>query len=388
MSAHSNDVAAARAQVRAAHAEARGARLLPNPVGDFTVANLALGRTNPAGLGLDRTLIYGAGLSETVELAKRGPRASAADLRARAAARRVWVTLADRIADARQALGHVVYCAAREQVLGESLRAATAATDVAKGRLAHQALSGVDYDRLLIDLSGLQSDLARAQAETRSAFEVCNATLLSACDASDASVADLDAAVTLPESPALPALEQRADLEALRLERDAASHDAILAERRAIPDLTFRLGYTHDTFTISGDNLNTLSLSVALPIPVFDHGQHEAARALARADELEQTSTATLVMARGEVNSLFTRKRALEAALAAIENDMLPRANGVLAAQEQGLAEGQLDITDLLLARRQAIALRTQALDLRFELFNLKNDLRHALGLDAASSQR
>jgi outer membrane protein TolC len=60
----------------------------------------------------------------------------------------------------------------------------------------------------------------------------------------------------------------------------------------------------------------------------------------------------------------------------------------VLAAEEQGLREGQLDITDLLLVRREAIALRLQALELRFELFTIRNDLRHALGLDEALAQR
>jgi outer membrane protein TolC len=71
-----------------------------------------------------------------------------------------------------------------------------------------------------------------------------------------------------------------------------------------------------------------------------------------------------------------------------LEGDTLPRANGVLEAEERGLIEGQLDITDLLLARREAIALRLQALDLHFELFSIRNDLRQALGLDEALAQR
>jgi outer membrane protein TolC len=71
-----------------------------------------------------------------------------------------------------------------------------------------------------------------------------------------------------------------------------------------------------------------------------------------------------------------------------LEQDALPRANGVLKAEERGLREGQLDITDLLLARRAAIALRLQTLELRFELFSIRNDLRHALGLDEALTQR
>ena len=81
-------------------------------------------------------------------------------------------------------------------------------------------------------------------------------------------------------------------------------------------------------------------------------------------------------------------QRALEGALERIQQDSLPRANGVLEAEERGLREGQLDITDLLLVRREAIALRLHALDLHFELFTVRNELRQALGLDEALAQR
>jgi cobalt-zinc-cadmium efflux system outer membrane protein len=169
---------------------------------------------------------------------------------------------------------------------------------------------------------------------------------------------------------------------------DAARRDADLASARAIPDLTFRLGYTHDAFTISGDIGNSLALSVSAPLPVFDRGQHGKTEALAHADQFERTARGTFNHARGEVIGLFTRKRAIEGALSMLETDALPRANGVLAAQERGLREGQLDITDLLLARREAISLRLQTLDLHFELFTIRNDIRQALGLDETLAQR
>jgi len=357
-------------------------------VGDFSVSDFPLGRITPFGLGLNRTLIYGVGVSETVELGKREPRAQAADMRLKAASKRVLATLAERVADARLALARVVYARARQQALEESFRIAAASAAVAKGRLDHQALSGVDYDRLLIDLTALQAEVARATADTQSVLDLCSAKLRATCDDGDATIGDMDIAANLPDTADERTLDRRVDLQALRFERQAAAHDAILAEHRSIPDLTFRLGYTHDTFTISGDNLNSLSLSVALPIPVFDHGQHDATQALAKADELDQVARAAVTSARGEVAALFTSRHAIEHALSSVEDDMLPLAISVLAAQEKGLAEGQLDMTDLLLARRQAITLRTQALDLRFELFNVKNDLRRVLGLDAEAAQQ
>jgi cobalt-zinc-cadmium efflux system outer membrane protein len=380
MSRRSDDVAASRAQLDQARADSRSARLFPNPVLDFSVSNYALGPTNPQGLGLDKTLIFGAGVSELFEIGKRGPRADAADLRLSAAARRSASTLANRVADARLALGRAVYARARYRALDESLQAAKQSAEIARGRLEHQAIAGVDYDRLLLDITSLEADSTRSAAEADSAVSSCSATLLASCDLKGASVADLE--VGALSGGAAPNLEQRSDIAALRLESDAARKDATLAGRRAIPDVTVRVGYTHDRFTISGDNENTLSLSAALPIPLFDRGQHDKAKALARAQELEHARRATLYEARGEINGLVIREQALEKTLASIEKDALPRANSVLEAQEKGLVQGQLDMTDMLLARRQAIALRLQALDIRFELFGVRNDLRRALGLD------
>ncbi|HEX2676665.1 MAG TPA: hypothetical protein VHM19_08495, partial [Polyangiales bacterium] len=129
-------------------------------------------------------------------------------------------------------------------------------------------------------------------------------------------------------------------------------------------------------------------VSVALPLPVFDHGQHDESAARARATELDAEAHSVLTQARGELAELLTRKRAVELTLHSIESDTLPRADSVLKMQEKGLDEGQLDMTDLLLARRQAVTLRLQALDLRFELFDVKNDIRRTLGLDDALAQK
>ena len=388
VSRRSFDVAAAKQEFNAARAEYRDSQLLPNPSVDLSVSNLALGPSNPADLSLSEMLIYGVGLSETVELGKRGPRGDAASLRARAADRGVATTLGERVADARLALGRLLYARARATELDQSLAQARAAAAVAKGRLDHEALSGVDYDRLLIDLGGVESDAVRAHADADASQVTCDAVLRARCVIDDdADVTALGAAEGTPAAPA-PALDQRPDIEQLTLQADAARKDATLAAHKAIPDLTFRLGYTRSTFTVSGDQPHTLGLSVSAPIPVFNQGQHEESAALARAASLAHQRESALAEAQAAVASLRTRQRAISEALAKLERESLPRVDAVLRAQEHGLSEGQLDITDLILARRDAIGLRLQSLDLRFELFTTDNDLRHALGLDAALHHR
>jgi cobalt-zinc-cadmium efflux system outer membrane protein len=386
--AHSPDIGAARAESAQTRAAALGSRLLPNPTVDISVGNFALGETNPAGYSRGKTLLYGVGVSELFELGKRSPRIEAADLHKRAAEGRLTATVADRVAFARFTLAQLVYARSRAQELDASLVEARSATDVAKGRLDHQALSGVDYDRLMIDLVGIETESAHAHADAEAALAQCAATLYAPCDDADTSVASLEPAANIPAGYEPAQLGKRADIRALQFESAANRREADLAAARAIPDLTFRLGYAHDTFTVSGSLANSLSLSVSAPLPLFDHGQHDKSAALARAKQYSELARGSLAKARGDVTALFTRKRALEGALERLQQDALPRANGVLEAEERGLREGQLDITDLLLVRREAIALRLQTLELRFELFNLRNQLRQALGLDEALAQR
>ncbi len=93
---------------------------------------------------------------------------------------------------------------------------------------------------------------------------------------------------------------ERAELRALEAEAAAFRKDAVLAGRRAIPDVTARLGYTRDTFTVSGDNENTLSLSASIPLPFFDHGQHDRTAALARAEARDENRKSLAVASRAE----------------------------------------------------------------------------------------
>src|SRR4051794_19438993 len=81
MRARSNEFAASMARARQAEADAAASRLIPNPVIDASLSDVVLGQSNPPGLGFGETSIYSVGISETIEIGKRGPRSRAADLR-------------------------------------------------------------------------------------------------------------------------------------------------------------------------------------------------------------------------------------------------------------------------------------------------------------------
>jgi cobalt-zinc-cadmium efflux system outer membrane protein len=388
LDSHSLELQAARARLAQSDADVKSSRLFQNPVLDASLANVPLGETNPPGLGFNAVAIYGVGLSQTIELGKRGPRGAGADLRQRSAALQVDSTQQTQLSAARYALGHALYRALRVTTLQESLGDAEGAADLEKTRYEQKALSGTEYDRLLLELANLKSDFERERATYAAALADCAALLGAQCDVGTGKEDDLSAAVPLDVSRAAGArLDSRADVKALDAESQAAQRDAQLARARAIPDVTVRLGYTHDRFVVSGDNQNTLSFGVTLPLPVFDRGQHDAARAESRALELRDMRAALLRDARADLFGLSTRKATLEKVTTALESESLPRSASVLASTQIAFDHGGVSLTDLLLARRNHIALQLTLLDDRFELFAIRNELVRVLALQARGDE-
>jgi cobalt-zinc-cadmium efflux system outer membrane protein len=386
---HDPEIHAAHARLAQSSAEARQSRLLLNPVLDASLANVPLGETNPPGLGFNETAIYGVGLSQTIELGKRGARIAGADLREKSATLQVGVTARDQQSAARFALGNALHRGLRVAILQETLADAEHGADLERTRYEQKALSGTEYDRLLLDLANLRADFERERAEYDAALAGCAAALGAQCDLAAATEAELAAAAPIDLAQASrQELEKRPDLLALDAERRAAERDAELARGRAVPDVTLRAGYTHDRFVASGDNRNTLTLGVVLPLPVFDRGQHDASKALGRAMELRDTRTALLRQARADLAGLLSRKATLERVLASLERDSLPRSSSVLASTQTAFDHGGVSLTDLLLARRTHIALQLTLLDERFELFGIRNELLRVLAASAREEKK
>lgn len=389
LAAHSPEIRAARARLAQSSADTRASRLLLNPVLDASLANVPVSETNPPGLGFNQTAIYTVGLSETVELGKRGPRIAGAELRQQAAQLQVASAERDQLSYARWALGNALHRGLRVATFEESLKDAEHAVELERTRYEQKALSGTEYDRLLLDLANLRADFERERAEYAAALADCAAALGAECELGGAREDDLSGAAQLDATlTSASRLDRRPDLQALEAERKAAERDAELARGRAIPDVTLRVGYTHDRFVASGDNRNTLTFGVALPLPVFDRGQHDSARALSRADELRDTRQALLLQARADLAGLLSRKGTLEKVLATTVRESLPRSSSVLQSTQTSFDHGGVSLTDLLLARRTHIALRLSLLDERFELFGVRTELSRVLALATRDEEK
>jgi len=381
---HNRDLQAGLARVRQAEADAAQSRLLPNPSLTASLSDLTVGRTNPPGLGYGETSIYGGALSETLEIGKRGPRKRAASLRLESGRASFLDGLVGKMADARLILGRVAYLKARQAVLEESLSAARQIQEIQRTRVENGDLSGRDLDRLLVDTMLLDAEVARTGSEYAETVSACGALLFAPCDAPDVELSALPPAAELPETLDVEtALRTRPDLVSVDRDREAADQDSILARRRRIPDPNLSVGYLHDNLTISGDQPDTLQFSVALPLPLFDRGQHDARKATEHARELAETGLAGRARARAEIEAFVGHRSFVETTLQTLQAEALPKSKSVLDATVSAVGQGEMSMTDLLLARRTHTDLLLKVMDLQFDLFSVRNELRHSLGLDA-----
>ncbi|APR81873.1 Heavy metal RND efflux outer membrane protein, CzcC family protein [Minicystis rosea] len=384
---------AAQARVAQARADVGAARiLLPNPQVDVTLGGIGVGRGNytlPPGtpLGFNDTSNIGVGITQTIELGKRGPRVEAAELRAESAGKGWEDALGDRVAEARSALARVAYLKARMVLLEDNMEGARRSADLQKARLDRGAVSGSDYDRLLLDNISLEADIARARADLEAALSTCAGIMLAPCDAAAAQIADVDAAAPLPAQVAAMSdeIDKRPDVQAARLEGAAAEKDAVLAERRAIPDPSLRVGFTHDNYLAGGSQPNTFQITLTVPLPIFDHGQHDAAKARARALEQRYVANGLAAVAQRDFAGLLSRKAFVESARRTLDTVAVPKSTGILDATTKAFEQGQVSMTDLLLARRTHLSLVLTQMDLHFEHFSVRSDLRHTLALDAVA---
>lgn len=389
--ARNPDLGAAKARVDQAEAGLSQSRVIPNP----TLFVAVSGSPNPSATtpgGPDATfgdtVNYSIGLSETVEIGKRGPRARAAELRRNSARASTQDVLADHLADARDALARVVYLAERSRVLEERLRSARHVAELEHFRLEHGDISGIDQDRLELDASAVARGYADNRVDLESAIADCAALLLGSCWPIDADMGAVDSAAPAPETPSNveSMIRARPDIRAALLASAAAKTDAVYFRRYAIPDPTIGVAYARDFYTLAGNQAHMLTASVSLPLALFDHGQHLAKSAEGQAAELGMQARSLEARAEAAARSLFARRNILRDKLETLTKLAVPRADAVLKSSEDAYHRGQLSLTDLLLVRREHASLLLDALDTRYELFSVRNTLHRTLGLGVSEA--
>jgi len=402
------DVIAARLEIEAGELDVVAARLYPNPTFEYAIGNLLLGKANtvtnnPATTSFFDQPVQTFGVTEIVDVwMKRSARIRAAE---RGVEQRRLLT--------EDALREIVYAVrsgfadtVREQEerqlahdfadrYAQTIKISQArfkAGDISEADLRKIELEGLRYQNAVIDAE-MQLDVARGRLAALLGLPSVAQLPALHPDASDAASRpgfDLARLTTR-------ALERRPDLRAAGAARVRADAQLASAERDALPDITLGGAYTHSDFTVSGDNPNTLALTLSLPLPLFDRNQANIGRARLdqrRADNdgerlriavARDVSEAVRKGTRaGTLLSVFERPAGAEVpgtpTGTSDKGGMLSRAETALRVAEKSYRAGAISLIELLEAQRTYLDTQAQYLRALYDFRQATVDVTHAVG--------
>lgn len=220
--------------------------------------------------------------------------------------------------------------------------------------------SGYDRRRLARERQTAEARLAAERAERDRA----QARLMALTGQSAATAV---AGELLPTSPpsvelALAGLDQRPDLQGLSRRAEAAELEGRAAKRGGIPDVTVGIGPKRVDDGIARENGVSLSLSV--PLPVFDRQQAGQQRASAEALQARAEYRLLRSRAEGDLRGLYQQAVGLRATAADYRTRALAASPELLRIAEAAYRGGESSLLELLDAYRGSLEAETTALEL------------------------
>jgi cobalt-zinc-cadmium efflux system outer membrane protein len=405
------DIIAARLEIEGAELDVVAARVYPNPTLSYSLGNLVLGSSNPQGGAATNPGFFGqpvqsVGVTQVLDLwSKRAARSRVAE---EGVTRRRLLT--------EDALREIVYAVrsafadlGREQSERELARdmAARYADTVRLSQSRYRAGDISEADLRKIELEGTKYQNAVIDAETE--WMVSRGKL--------AALMGLPSIRELPERVVEPdgrltwdaarlvadALERRPDLRAAGASRVVAEAEVAAAHREVYPDFEIGAAYTHSDFTVSGDNPNTLGLSLSLPLPIFDRNKAGIGRAELDVRRADNEKARLRLAVEHEVAEAVRKGARAQELLRVYEGDvgvgpvtpvpaplattatsdtggMLKRAETALRVAEKSYKAGATTLLDLLEAQRTFLETRADYLRVLYDFRQAATDVTHAVG--------
>ena len=387
---HSPDLILSRQSVIEAEAVRDRSYVLPNPTLAAAWGTIPVGKRNPPGASFGEVPNYMIGVSQMIELGKRGPRQTSAE----AAAKVASLTVADSYRQGFFALLETIAeqasATARRSVLERLVGDSAESLRLQRERAKRGDVAALEVDRLEVEHLRLLSAAREAEEAQEVAVGLCARILGADCPRF---AGENDARRFLleghPDALAFAhggqsdgqAVAGRPDLLALAAEQTRLRADLVLAGRAKIPDPTASVSYMHDQFEIAGNQANSIVLAVSLPLPVFDHGQVESARARRRLEAAEQAHRVLADSALRALALARNRLAVLEARARSLDEAALPRARSLAEGMDAASHRGGASLIDVLLARRALEELQLDRLDVAATTFKATLDIRRNAAL-------
>jgi cobalt-zinc-cadmium efflux system outer membrane protein len=356
--------------------------LLPNPTLGATWSTIPLGERNPPGQPFWSVPNYGVQLGSTFEIGKRGPRQRAAEAGLSAARLDLEDSYHQAFFAVMEALAGQAEAVARVAVLQRLVADGQESLRLQRARAERGDVAALEVDRLEVEHLRLLSQVGEAEAVRESALGACSQLLGMPCPQfhDEAEARRFLAQAESAPRPTADAVPERPAIRALVAREQSAEAERTLASRRPIPDPTVTVGYTRDQFVASGNQANSVNVAVSLPLPVFDRGQVDEARARRTRETASATRQALLASAAESVRRGRTRIDLLARRATVLDKDAVPRAQAVLDRTEAAARRGGVALQEVLLARRALEELQLDRVEVAAEHFRVLLDVRRAAG--------
>lgn len=165
-------------------------------------------------------------------------------------------------------------------------------------------------------------------------------------------------------------------LQALAARAQAARSRADLERAARSPDVTVGLSRSNERGLEGTDRVTTLRISV--PLPLFRRNEAAIARALSEQQQAETELAAAQRETEASVRSLWLRTLQLRERVARLEKAVLPALRDNERLSLAALREGEINVTQFLLARRQTLEAQRDLLDARSQVALTRLELEAA----------
>jgi cobalt-zinc-cadmium efflux system outer membrane protein len=379
------DLIAARLEVEGAELDRVQAGLYPNPQFSYTVGNIVLGTANTqdknaTASGFEQS-VHTISIADVIDVwAKR-------NAHIRAANRGIdyqKILVEDALREVSWAVRSSFTDVAREQEELQLARETRSRYDetirLSRARYAAGDISEAELRKIELEGARYQNDVIDAEMELELARHKLAAIMgVSGLPPTVADGEERRVTLSLPDLLQR-ALRDRPDVRATLAAQARANAEISSAKRDALPDISLGLGYIHSNFTISGDNPDSLYLSLSLPLPIFDRNQANIGRARLHLKLAENDNAKLQLAVEHEVADAVRRSQRAQALLAVFEGGMLERADLALKVAEKSYKAGAVSLLELLEAQRTYIETRARYLRARHDLSQGLIDVTHAVG--------
>lgn len=312
-----------------------------------------------------------------VELAmERQRRLSAADARIRVAGMMRDEAIRQALLVTSEAFFLALHAQETFELSEEAVRHARASLRVVEEGLKSGTRTQLEANFAALALGADEARLAAAEAGRRHALHRLLTMLgLTESDAPGVSGTFLPSSPLPPVRDARAHVMQRADVRVLEAQRISALADANLASAGKFPSPVLKAGYQY------WRTEHAALTYVEMPLPVFQRGQGDEARARARASSLSDEVDARLRSAMAEVENAHALAREMSSARALLDEKSVRPARELQERLEADFNARLIDVNALLTGRRMVLEARREAVDAALREALARLHLDAAMGL-------